>query len=86
VRFAGGKALETRRVKQAIATGRERLGSGGRLVIRKSGTEPVVRVMAQGEDERLLGGVVDDICGAILSAGLGGTPDMLVAHAEETAQ
>ena len=69
VRLAGSKAMETRRVKQAIAAGRERLGSEGRLVIRKSGTEPVVRVMAQDEDERLLRGVVDDICGAILSSG-----------------
>jgi phosphoglucosamine mutase len=73
VRFTGSKAMETRRVKQAIAAGKERLGSEGRLVIRKSGTEPVVRVMAQGEDERLLGGVVDDICGAILSSGNEGT-------------
>ena len=35
-------------------------------MIRNSGTEPVIRVMAQGEDEALLTGVVDDICGAIL--------------------
>src|SRR5438067_1963332 len=48
-----------------------RIGKEGRLVIRNSGTEPVIRVMAQGEDERLLTGVVDDICAAILSAAQG---------------
>ena len=41
-------------VKRAIADGEARLGAAGRLVIRKSGTEPVIRVMAQGEDEELL--------------------------------
>ena len=47
---------------QAIADAEARLGAAGRLVIRKSGTEPVIRVMAQGEDEALLAGVVDEIC------------------------
>jgi phosphoglucosamine mutase len=68
VRFGNGKPLETARVKRAIAAAEGRLGKEGRLVIRNSGTEPVIRVMAQGEDERLLTSVVDDICGAILSA------------------
>src|SRR5207248_3522439 len=68
VRFGHGKPLETARVKRAIAAAEGRLGKEGRLVIRNSGTEPVIRVMAQGEDERLLTGVVDDICAAILSA------------------
>lgn len=40
-------------------------GKGGRLVIRPSGTEPVIRVMAEGDDHRLVNGVVDDICEAI---------------------
>ena len=80
VRFAGASALETRQVKQAIAAGKERLGNAGRLVIRKSGTEPVVRVMAQGEDGRLLGGVVDDICEAILSSSHRGAPDVSAAR------
>jgi phosphoglucosamine mutase len=86
VRFTDGRALETRQVKQAIATGKERLGNAGRLVIRKSGTEPVVRVMAQGEDERLLGGVVDDICGAILSSGHRAAPDAPAQLAEAKAK
>jgi Phosphoglucomutase/phosphomannomutase, C-terminal domain len=37
-------------------------------VIRKSGTEPVIRVMAEGEDEELVAAVVDEICQAILDA------------------
>jgi len=65
VRFAEGQPLEARRVKQAITAGEARLGSAGRLVIRPSGTEPVIRVMAQGEDEALLASVVGEICEAI---------------------
>jgi phosphoglucosamine mutase len=68
VRFGQGQPLETRAVKQAITAGEARLGSHGRLVIRKSGTEPVIRVMAQGDDEALLTSVVGDICEAILAA------------------
>src|SRR6266576_1263448 len=53
VRFEHGRPLESRRVQRAIAAGEARLGTGGRLVIRNSGTEPVIRVMAQGEDGAL---------------------------------
>jgi phosphoglucosamine mutase len=67
VRFGEGQPMESRRVKQAITAGEARLGTSGRLVIRPSGTEPVIRVMAQGEDEALLASVVDDICEAILA-------------------
>ncbi|HYM72494.1 MAG TPA: phosphoglucosamine mutase [Stellaceae bacterium] len=67
VRFGEGQPMEARRVKQAINAGEARLGTAGRLVIRASGTEPVIRVMAQGEDEELLGSVVNDICEAILA-------------------
>ena len=55
-------------VTRAIDDGKGRLGSAGRLVIRKSGTEPVIRVMAEGEDEELVAAVVDEICGAIRGA------------------
>ena len=71
VRFGRGKPLERRAVQQAIVAGEARLGTTGRLVIRPSGTEPVIRVMAQGEDEKLLANVVGDICEAIMGA----TPD-----------
>ncbi len=64
VRFKG-KPLERDDVKAAIAAGEARLAGTGRLVIRKSGTEPVVRVMAEGEDENLVREVVDDICAAV---------------------
>jgi phosphoglucosamine mutase len=49
----------------AIAAARTRLGDTGRVVTRKSGTEPVFRVMAEGEDETLVAAVVDDICAAV---------------------
>ncbi|MBV9862043.1 MAG: phosphoglucosamine mutase [Alphaproteobacteria bacterium] len=68
VRFADGRPLEARRVQQAIAAGERRLGSNGRLVIRKSGTEPVIRVMAESEDEALMVAVVEEICAEILAA------------------
>jgi phosphoglucosamine mutase len=67
VRFGNGRPLETARVKRAIAAAEGRLGAQGRLVIRNSGTEPVIRVMAQGEDETLLTSIVDEICSAILA-------------------
>ena len=68
VRFAGGQPLDAASVKQAIAEGEARLDGTGRLVIRKSGTEPLIRVMAEGEDEALVGQVVDDICKAVRQA------------------
>ena len=55
-------------VKAAIAAGETRLGATGRLVIRKSGTEPLIRVMAEGEDEALVGEVVETICEAVRTA------------------
>jgi len=56
-----GDALENAAVREAVAAGERALGEGGRLLIRKSGTEPVVRVMAEGEDEKTVGEVVDSI-------------------------
>jgi phosphoglucosamine mutase len=79
VRFEHGRPLETRRVQRAIATGEARLGTEGRLVIRNSGTEPVIRVMAQGGDEALLASVVDEICEVILAAARG--PQVIEAPA-----
>ncbi|GGE04329.1 phosphoglucosamine mutase [Polymorphobacter glacialis] len=67
VRFAGAP-LDSDRVKAVIADGEARLNGSGRLLIRKSGTEPVIRVMAEGEDKRLVKAVVDDICAAVVAA------------------
>ncbi|MCI5074598.1 phosphoglucosamine mutase [Oricola sp.] len=64
VRFAGGAPLEEKSVQAAIEEGRQRLGDG-RLVIRPSGTEPVIRVMAEGDDRQIVEQVVDDIVGVI---------------------
>jgi phosphoglucosamine mutase len=68
VRFNGGQPLETSPVKAAIADAEARLSGSGRLVIRKSGTEPVIRVMAEGEDPALVEEVVDSICEAVKAA------------------
>jgi phosphoglucosamine mutase len=65
VRFNGGQPLEADTVKAAIGAGEARLGDLGRVVIRKSGTEPLIRVMAEGQDEQLVSSVVDEIVGAI---------------------
>ena len=64
VRFAGDTPLEEKSVQSAIDAGRDRLGNG-RLVIRPSGTEPVIRVMAEGDDRVVVEQVVDDIVGVI---------------------
>ena len=68
VRFEGGAPLDAESVKAAIADGEARLGKSGRLVIRKSGTEPLIRVMAEGEDDTLVTEVVDTICEAVRTA------------------
>ena len=61
VRYKQGKPLAHKLVEQVIAESRARLGDGGRLVIRESGTEPVIRVMAESDDEGLVTAVVDEI-------------------------
>jgi phosphoglucosamine mutase len=68
VRFSGGKPLELPAVKSAIEDARNRLGHSGRIVIRPSGTEPLIRVMAEGDDARLVEQVVDDLVGVIAEA------------------
>ncbi|WP_430511153.1 phosphoglucosamine mutase [Pannonibacter phragmitetus] len=65
VRYKSGKPLESDVVKSAIDAGRERLGTSGRLVIRPSGTEPLIRVMAEGDDASLVNDVVDEIAGVV---------------------
>lgn len=68
VRISGGQPLEDARVKAVIADAEQRLGDGGRLVIRPSGTEPLIRVMGEGDDAGLVNAVVDDICAAVVNA------------------
>jgi phosphoglucosamine mutase len=68
VRFNGGAPLEVDSVRKRIAAAEAELEGRGRLVIRKSGTEPLIRVMAEGEDMALVQRVVDDICEAVQSA------------------
>jgi phosphoglucosamine mutase len=61
VRYKSGKPLDHKLVMQVIAESRDRLGTGGRLVIRESGTEPVIRVMAESDDSVLVDAVVEQI-------------------------
>ena len=69
VRLKAGRSLADASVAAAIEDGREKLGKNGRLVVRASGTEPVIRVMGEGDNRDLLERIVDDICAA-LSASL----------------
>jgi phosphoglucosamine mutase len=65
VRYKQGKPLDHKLVVQAIAESRARLGTTGRLVIRESGTEPVIRVMAESDDEGLVTAIVTELTKAI---------------------
>ena len=68
VRFSGGKPLEVDSVKAVIAQAEAELAGRGRLVIRPSGTEPVIRVMAEGDDAAQVERLVDAICDAVREA------------------
>jgi phosphoglucosamine mutase len=68
VRFSGGKPLEDAGVKRVIATAERELGGKGRLVIRPSGTEAVIRVMAEGDNADQVARVVEEICDAVQEA------------------
>ena len=64
VRYSGGAPLEAKSVQDAIAAAEERLNGAGRLVIRPSGTEPVIRVMAEADEAAL----IDDVIGSVSDA------------------
>ncbi len=68
VRFDSGAPLETKAVKERIAAAEAELDGRGRLVIRKSGTEPLIRVMAEGDDAAQVERLVDGICEAVAAA------------------
>ena len=65
VRYSNGRPLEDAKVRSAIAKAEQRLGRQGRLIIRPSGTEPVIRVMGEGDDKFLVEEVVDGIVEAL---------------------
>jgi phosphoglucosamine mutase len=65
VRYQKGKPLENAGVRSAIASAEKKLGRGGRLIVRPSGTEPVIRVMGEGDDKILVESVVDDVVEAL---------------------
>jgi phosphoglucosamine mutase len=65
VRYKSGQPLKDQRVVEAIAASQAALGTHGRLVIRPSGTEPVIRVMAEGDDRKIVEQAVDDVVSAL---------------------
>ncbi|MDP6343067.1 MAG: phosphoglucosamine mutase [Alphaproteobacteria bacterium] len=68
VRYNGASPLDKPNVSDAIAAQGGRLGDGGRLVIRPSGTEPLIRIMAEGDDDALIHQVVDELAEVIEAA------------------
>ncbi len=68
VRYKSGQPLQSKSVTLAVDDARKKLGNGGRLVIRPSGTEPVIRVMAEGDDRDLVESVVDEVVDAVTKA------------------
>ena len=69
VRYAGGDPLAEPPVQAAISAAESRLGASGRLVIRKSGTEPLIRVMAEATDPDMMNEAVTTISEAVRQAG-----------------
>ncbi len=67
VRFSSGQPLADRRVLAAKHAAEARLGTAGRLLLRPSGTERLIRVMAEAEDEALVMALVDELCAVIAS-------------------
>ena len=68
VRFSGPSPLRLEAVQRDIKAAEARLNGTGRLLIRESGTEPLVRVMAEGEDQAIVADIVDSLCTAIAAA------------------
>jgi phosphoglucosamine mutase len=68
VRYAGKSPLGSKQIQQAIAEAEASLNGAGRLLIRESGTEPLIRVMAEADDEALVGRIVNELCATIAAA------------------
>jgi phosphoglucosamine mutase len=68
VRYKAGKPMESASVITAIASAEKKLGHGGRLLVRPSGTEPVIRVMGEGDDKAVVEAAVDDVIEALAKA------------------
>ena len=68
VRFNGGRPLENPVVAKAIADATARLGERGRILVRPSGTEPVIRVMGEADDRALVDTLVSHVCEAVAGA------------------
>jgi len=68
VRFKAGAPLESPAVQKRIEECRGKLNGSGRILVRKSGTEPLIRIMAEGEDETLIKQIVNDIAAAVTEA------------------
>ncbi len=71
VRVNGHLELEDRRIDTAVSSGKGRLGERGRIVVRPSGTEQVVRVMVEGEDSALVASIAEDIVESLVHSGAG---------------
>jgi phosphoglucosamine mutase len=65
IRYKNAVSLDDAPMQDAMRAAEERLGSAGRILVRKSGTEPLIRVMAEGDDEKMVGDVVEGLCAAI---------------------
>jgi len=68
VRYRSGKPLENSKVRSAIEDAEQRLNGHGRLVIRPSGTEPVIRVMVEGSDDKLVREIAKELAASVASA------------------
>lgn len=68
IRYKHGAPLEDEKVKKVMDSCRDKLNGTGRILVRKSGTEPLIRIMAEGEDEKLINAVVGEIAKAIEEA------------------
>ena len=68
VRFAGGEPLKAKRVQEVIADAEAKLGASGRVVVRASGTEPLIRVMVEADDEKLVSKLTKEIADAVKKA------------------